>query len=202
MTQPKQHPILFNTEMVKAILEGRKTQTRRFVKGTVPLGNPDMTLKYCPYRVGDILYVRETWKPRYIKGGLRVFRVQYPKVHPWFYLVDGPGEEGYGRWKPSIHMPKEAARLFLKIIDIRWEYLNEISEEDAQAEGVERHQSEDGMIVFRDYGIPKNKHNWFDDGYEDATESFKTLINSIYEPDTWIDNPLLWVYEFEIMKEK
>lgn len=144
-------PILFNTEMVRAILEGRKSCTRRLVKPqpdekhTYPLGFvTDSTEKkevgcfgfaaneyggsiQCvkpPYRYapGDILYVRETWK-------------KAPKGY--YYYEDWQRNDiaDVTKWKPSIYMPKEAARIWLKVTDVRVERLQDMTDDDAEAEG-------------------------------------------------------------------
>lgn len=148
-------PILFNTEMVRAILEGRKSCTRRIVKpqqliGMLPdkckNGVPEKFLKekklmfkpYCdmtdielintaykaPYQPGDILYVRETWKKA---------------PNGYYYYEDWQRNDiaDVTKWKPSIHMPKEAARIYLKVTDVRVERLQEITEVGIQKEGVE-----------------------------------------------------------------
>lgn len=137
-------PILFNTEMVQAILDGRKTVTRRcvkFLKGENPKwtgyikdglmlynGRNEPCCKRPSYQPGDILYVRETWRPAEIKcnGGAK-----------YFYFADGFSDAKTGRmkWRPSIHMPKEAARIWLKVTDVRVERLQEITEEQTEAEG-------------------------------------------------------------------
>lgn len=138
-------PILFNTEMVRAILDGRKTQTRRvirFPEGTTghlpPSGAKDYIywpggIKRAPYKPGDTLWVRETWK-QYTAGtagpGL---------IDGYLYKADEPQDTSgmmvEDRWHPSIHMPKDAARIWLKVTDIRCEQLNDMTEEDAIAEG-------------------------------------------------------------------
>ncbi len=127
-------PILFNTEMVRAILDGRKTQTRRIIKDSYfnPLISGDLKW-HAPVNSGDILWVRETWK-QYTTGtagpGL---------IDGYLYKADEPQDTSgmmvEGRWHPSIHMPKDAARIWLKVTDIRCEQLNDMTEEDAIAEG-------------------------------------------------------------------
>lgn len=140
-------PILFNTEMVRAILEGRKTVTRRVVNHKHLRGLEDLTAKkiqracIAPYKIGDILYVRETWQyggP--LDGNERVIepmRYYYAADgDPFTYWLneDGTCHEGM-KWRPSIHMPKEAARIFLRVTDVRVERLQHISREGAIAEG-------------------------------------------------------------------
>lgn len=149
-------PILFNTEMVRAILDGRKTVTRRICKDGNIYTVPDMDFydadkrtyavhnyadkehrvqlstaeRSCPICPGDILYVRETWCLRYDR-------------EKYFYKADKntPREEkrlidyDVVFWKPSIHMPKEAARIWLKVTDVRVERLQEITEHEAEKEG-------------------------------------------------------------------
>lgn len=112
-------PILFNTEMVRAILEDRKTVTRRIVKP------PAL------YSIDDILYVRETWGDysECTPGGVGyyLYRADYPDGAKHYdfdgYKCDLP------RWRPSVHMPKEAARLFLRVTDVRVERLQDIDED-------------------------------------------------------------------------
>lgn len=137
-------PILFNTEMVKAILDGRKTCTRRVIKPQ-PEGRPIcMPLQSAwpgyfaitgtekvikpPYRPGDILYVQETWNGDWCDH--------------YIYKADGGSAKaaGYGKepkWRPSIHMPKEAARLFLRVTSVRVERLQDITDEGAMDEGID-----------------------------------------------------------------
>ena len=137
-------PILFNTEMVRAILDGRKGATRRIVKGFIPddavWGYTAFTHKVyiscrgtfadgdgekffkLPCEPGDILYVRETWQKA---------------PNGYYYYEDWQRNDiaDITKWKPSIHMPKEAARIWLKVMNVRVERLQEITEVQAQAEG-------------------------------------------------------------------
>ena len=149
-------PILFNTEMVRAILDGRKDATRRIVKGFIPddavWGYTAFTPKgyiscrgtfadgygekffKLPCESGDILYVRETW------CGLPVNEAGHMRGHTiYYYKADGElRPKGWrGTWHPSIHMPKEAARIWLKVTDVRVERLQEITSEQICREGVE-----------------------------------------------------------------
>ncbi len=132
-------PILFNTEMVQAILDGRKTVTRRVVKfpegqtGRLPSnGARDYLfypggIKYPPYQVGDILYVRETWFE--FRGGGYAYAADATESSKMFRK-----ELGY-KWHPSIHMPKEAARIFLRVTDVKVDRLQCITREEALREG-------------------------------------------------------------------
>ncbi len=147
--------ILFNTDMVRAILDGRKTVTRRPIKKSVvekfvisqdgillgsyderhPEWNIYPTLDDCPYQPGSIIYVRETWKQAVCDpagGG-------YALTDLYLYKADEPinteGMDVEDRWHPSIHMPKEAVRIFLRVTGIKVQRVKEITEDEAIAEG-------------------------------------------------------------------
>ena len=154
-------PVLFNTEMVKAILEGRKTVTRRLVKPQ-PDGNHNHLLGYVvdstckkdigriafgidefggniqyaklPFSENDYLYVRETWT-NWSCSECEDYECE-KCIGPVAYLYKADGEIEGMKWKPSIHMPKEAARIFLKVTDVRVERLQNMKEEDAIKEGI------------------------------------------------------------------
>lgn len=183
--------ILFNTEMVRAILDGRKSCTRRIVKHDVKaiLNSPyhkehpevedkQIISKLCmpPYQIGDILYVRETW----CKGLERyIYRADYSDTEKFYQ----GGKEIEMKWHPSIHMPKEAARIWLKVTDVRVERLQEITTTQIEQEGVET-----------EYLHVLNG--------EEKKYAFQNLWNStIKKPDLdrygWNTNPWVWVIEFE-----
>jgi len=183
-------PILFSAEMVRAILKGRKTQTRRVMKpqpSTVDDagrwyrmksgGESLMTSAYpCPYGApGDTLWVRETW-------------TQYPiELNPepcdaW-YKATSNGPPPPFKWRPSIHMPRWASRITLRITDIRVERLQDISEDDARAEGCDPVVHPDGAV---DCGTRKT--------------TFASLWNKINGPGAWDENPWVWVLAFERIK--
>lgn len=204
-------PILFNTEMVKALIEGRKTVTRRIIKPQ-PRENAEMRYVFAggrksdigkwhdwqqgvsdapkwnpPYHADDILYVRETWTELFYvdpEGYTHFDQSMYYYAAdgtPDITLVDGDGfelDDQRIRWKPSIHMPKEVARIFLRVKRVSVERLKAISASDAMAEG------------FTDWN------------------EFVALWNSTIKPaelDTygWDANPWVWVIEFErISKEE
>lgn len=202
----KKRPILFSTEMVKAILEGRKTQTRRVIKPQPKTQHrSDTRLEFyarrgenwevkdkwtgdgfsildsfkCPYgQPGDALWVRETWQPS-ASGAY---------VH---FKADIIGVDAGKGWKPSIHMPKDACRIFLRITNVRVERLQEISEKDAIGEGIEK--SEFG---FKNYDKRYPVSDYMGGGNE-AYRSFKSLWTSINGEQSWNDNPWVWVIEFE-----
>jgi hypothetical protein len=187
----KQTPILFSTEMVQAILEGRKTQTRRVVKKITLDKSMDLILKQCPYgQPGDILWVRETF-------GSGVSGKVYYKADKG--LVD----QLVIHWKPSIHMPYEACRLFLRIKSVRMERLHDISYDDAIAEGIEvltcpNADAGDYNCYPRNYMTDNAKSDgwpYFKD--EEYTKSFASLWQSINGTESWDANPWVWVVEFE-----
>lgn len=214
---PNMRPILFNTDMVKAILEGRKTQTRRILKQQLPIGTIwhqlyDSELIYrivnskavhtlckCPYAVGDILWARETWKPKRF-AGFTLDGFDYKADHvTWLQkngqeFSKGSGCETGEVWKSSIFMPKDVARIFLKITKIKVEQLFNMNDDDAIAEGIELIGGKiDDAPVFRNYKLPKG-HN-VNDGYGYPTNSFRSLWNKINK--SWNSNLWVWVIEFE-----
>lgn len=171
-------PILFNTEMVRAILDGRKSCTRRVVK-------PQPTARYgvqCikpPYQPGDILYIRETWSEGY-EDGTYIYKADDK-------LADLPTFKESSKliYHPSIHMPKEAARIWLNVTDVRVERLQEISAESALAEGTDKYIHTNG-------GLDENM----------TITSFIGIWNSTIKKSDidrygWDANPWVWVIEFE-----
>ena len=211
-------PILFNTEMVRAILDGRKSCTRRLVKPqpdekhTYPLGFvTDSTEKrdigcfgfgideyggsvQCakpPYHIGDILYVRETWQYLYeLDGNEQViedtgeYYYAATDTIPFNAYVDENGvEHDHAPWRPSIHMPKEAARIWLKVTNVRVERLQEITAEGIRNEGISSMAVHAGDM-------------------EIALKEWENLWNSTVKKSDldrygWKANPWVWVIEFE-----
>ena len=209
-------PILFNTEMVRAILDGRKTCTRRVIKPqpqsrlcytyagshkgcigkwTYPnreahefwgeeyklpenIKDEELSKQWnSPYHTDDILYVRETWKKA---------------PNGYYYYEDWQRNDiaDVTKWKPSIHMPKEAARIWLKVTDVRVERLQEIDEDGAKAEGAIDNR---GFIH-----SPENEYA----SIHTAREHFKEIWNSTIKKSDldrygWDANPWVWVVEFE-----
>lgn len=169
-------PILFNTEMVRAIMDGRKTVTRRVVKPQpiytiVPDKKHRKPMSFFvdserwikpPCQSGEILYVRETWAAWSRTEGIA------PKIH---YKADGECLKDV-KWHPSIHMPREAARIFLRVKDVRVERLQDIDDDGVAAEGIE-------------IGAP------FDDLWDGTIKKSDIPIYG------WNANPWVWVIEFE-----
>lgn len=233
-------PILFNTSMVQAILEGRKTSTRRIIKdkykntsiewfenkygkrlvymqNDVPEpivhkdGSRSVHLKAYeeikkPYQIGDILYVRETWS------------TQYDGIHDnngygiYVYKADGTILDNSemissSKWHPSIHMPKVAARIFLKVTNVKAQRLQDITEDEALKEGIKSYTKDEKVYKYAvndDWWIEYcNKHKkagtWWQEMPTTAREAFKYLWNSCgYKwPKCWDTNPWVWVIEFK-----
>lgn len=203
-------PILFNTEMVRAILDGRKTCTRRLVR-FLPGENPQWTgyikdglmlyngknepcIRKAPYQPGDILYVRETWQYLYeLDGNEQVIedtgKYYYAATDtiPFNIYVDKNGvRHDHAPWRPSIHMPKEAARIWLKVTNVRVERLQDITVEDALAEGMDKYirlngELDENSIITSFIGIWNS-----------------TIKKSDLDRYGWEANPYVWVIEFEV----
>lgn len=253
----KFHPIFFNSEMVEALLNDAKTQTRRKFKedfkdcseshklytqtewkndpltfskdglrhgraycsicgNGVKISNDFFGLK-CPYgEIGDIMWVRETWQAVYLvydyESGLCDEIIEEPDVkkvskyvseNHWYkgiydfvYKANSGFEEQFEdrgfRWRPSIHMPKAACRIFLEITDIRVERLQDISEEDAVKEGVPSFD-EDLTIEqrFNNYNNPSNRV------YGSKKLGFKWFWQELYGIESFNENPWVWVIDFK-----
>lgn len=197
-------PILFNTEMVRAILDGRKTCTRRICKDANEYTVPDMDFynadrrtyavhnfadkeqmeqlstaeRTCPICPGDLLYVRETW----CKGYLMNAKERY------YYKADD--NDFLCTWHPSTNMPKQAARIWLRVMDVRVERLQDVTEDGAKAEGAIDNR---GFIH-----SPENEY----DRIHTARDHFIKIWNSTIKKSDidrygWDANPYVWVIEFE-----
>lgn len=191
----KERPILFSGPMVRAILDGRKTQTRRVVKPQpetatdcpyhVGVGQSRKS-RTCPYgTVGDRLWVREAWLPfdqDHVIGDCKVAYMAEATPTSEEIRKEYIREGRNYRWRPSIHMPRWASRITLEITGVRVERLQEISETDAIAEGAmsqlcSMHDQPDAM---------KFTHR----------NGFTNLWQSINGPESWASNPWVWVIEF------
>lgn len=222
----KEHPILFNTEMVHAILEEQKTQTRRIVNQVrgfeyYDICSPCATAdsfsiwwhgKYetvgvrqeCPFgKVGDHLWVRETWQhSNHPYGPLdKSCDIFYREE----YFDDPHGMDGekspegkYRFWKPSIHMPRWASRITLEITGVRVQRLQNISNEDSIAEGIERIGGMTSCTPWRNYRIGQKGEMSMH--CSSATRAYMTLWESINGAGSWDVNPWVWVIEFKAVK--
>jgi hypothetical protein len=231
----KERGMIFNGEMVRAILDGRKTQTRRPIKWrqtrATEIAEREDGSKWpwsedaenvcdywhpCPFgAVGDRIWVRETWAILGNEDGCcidweekickadersaaRIYRAsceQRPRNYGLWSIPDDadwkPHTKDYqyeGAWRPSIHMPRWASRILLEITDARVERLNNISEEDARAEGII-----DGGCV----NCGESEPCGCDHPQPDATDAFAYLWQSIYGQENWDANPFVWVIQFE-----
>lgn len=223
MPEIKERPILFSAPMVRAILEGRKTVTRRKVKKRAALdclaaglepaflilpGNADL----CPYGApGDRLWVRETWycdhfevqKGPYLQPADMHDLDQSREDGELVYAADGltPHEQEQPTWKPSIHMPRWACRILLEITDVRVERLQEISEEQAVAEGLIWQGQENGKAFYShaERKYPPGAHQQFGISGVDAISAFRNLWNSV--GGDWDANPWVWCVSFRRVEQ-
>ncbi|WP_409246827.1 hypothetical protein [Enterobacter hormaechei] len=191
--------MIFNGEMVRAILDGRKTQTRRIMKvqpvlngsfyevygagwvrsmKSVPAVPGHSLASNCPFGlVGDRIWVRETWAEAGAGApDLKLYRANYPEHVPTHYENVPPADEI--RWTPSIHMPRWASRITLEITGVRVERLNGISDSDASKEGCCIADMESGDCL---------------------SDVFARLWTSIYGDESWKVNPWVWVIEFKVV---
>lgn len=172
-------PILFNTDMVRAILDGKKTATRRVIKypkcGYFEYEPPKVAPRY---RIGDILYVRETWSPVFVKPKRYLYKVGCDKANNLPI-----------RWHPSIHMPKEAARIWLKVTDVRVERLSRMLELDFQKEGISPYK--DDMTEKTEIEMEYE----FQDLWNSTIKKSEIMLYG------WDADPWVFVYEFEICEK-
>ncbi|KMI19340.1 hypothetical protein [Klebsiella pneumoniae] len=217
--------MIFNAEMVRAILDGRKTQTRRPIKWKktrfTEIGEREDGSKWpwsedaehacdfwhpCPFgAVGDRIWVRETARCEWQRGDFKNAAFETGVT----YKADGERQtfssaeqhktfprrshaaNGDRAWHPSIHMPRWASRILLEITDVRVERLNAISEEDAEAEGIDMealYDSQDCYDCIADHNMT---------GRPTVTGAFKYLWESIYGDESWKANPWVWVISFK-----
>jgi len=236
----KERPILYSTPMVQAKLAGTKNQTRRLrglenvnhhqgkllrlIGDSRTCDHPRPTIKYddrlwfwwtegngtwdklvavrCPYKPGDILWTRETFCKDLDAEGEFLYRATNPEAQ----CEDGDGSP----WKPSIHMPKDAARIWERVTDIRVERLQDITEEDAIAEGIEEEEWTWGPTATPDGRIHNDlvglKTKWRRNYLKEKTleafspkDSYRTLWESINGEGSWSLNPWIWVITTEIL---
>jgi len=196
----KERPILFTGPMVRALLDGSKTQTRRVAK---PVRHPDLgnictpgalVLEHepkhvieraCPYgQSGDRLWVRETFANIAMYRDAQLFA---DRQSDFTYRASGDNI-GCHKWQPSIRMPRAASRITLEITSVRMERLQDIREADARAEGVAYDPGEGG--TFHVPGIAGCAS-------DSAADAFRKLWQQINRPGSWDANPWVWVVEFK-----
>lgn len=220
----KARPILMSAPMVRALLEGRKTQTRRVVKPqpsddgdieecqTYPnefflwSGGERQPSFLCPYgKPGDLLWVRETWQlhSKATDLGKVVYRASEAASHTEFHelvpvsligdMKPKPFQEG---WRSSLHMPRWASRLTLELTEVRVERLQEISEANAIAEGIEPvHTGAGELCGYANYQYLGEGIGYFAD---DPIKSYASLWESINGPGSWEVNPWVWALTFRV----
>ena len=201
-------PILFNTEMVRAIMDGRKTCTRRICKDANECTVPDMEFynadkrtyavhnfadkkhteklniveRTCPICPGDTLYIRETWG----------YPISLNSDKQYVFRADKIAESGFKNdshiWHPSIHMPKKAARIWLKVTDISLERLQDITEDGAKSEGT---NWKNGKNV----GIEEKMNRTAIERFAEIWDG--TIGKTKLYQYGWEANPWVWVIEFE-----
>ena len=215
LTPVKEKPILFSTAMVLAILEGRKTQTRRVIKNPINERHIDRLLADWPLSgLKELVDGVVSFEIQTDVDDSTVCKTKCPYGNvgdrlwvreTWAYLDLGPEDGGYVyrasengrawestddsfRWKPSIHMPRKACRLELEITDVRVERLHDISDADAIAEGIKPWKGEEGQFC-----------NYLGHGYISLPpkSSFESLWHSINGKERWDANPWVWVVSFK-----
>lgn len=199
----KERPIIFSGPMVRDILEGRKTQTRLVIK---PQPDEDGLARElssgdwfdtsgrvysCPYgKVVDRLWVRETWQKNYGTAGGLIYRADHGKAEAVYVVDHQTGEWSVccSGWKSPIHMARVASRITLEITSVRVERLQEISEADAQAEGV-TDETADAIQYGAEAGNAQEPTPY--------RTGFSLIWQSIHGPDSWHANPWVWVISFK-----
>ncbi|HAN8177504.1 TPA: hypothetical protein JJN03_002982 [Escherichia coli] len=187
----KERGMIFNDEMVRAILGGNKTQTRRIVEekfyGRAVAA--ELLAKHCPYgQPGDRIWVRETYRVHGKATDVATLVYRASVRNSWTEQthrvpVDVCNKPVSEKWTPSIHMPRWASRILLEITDVRVERLHDMSEADAKAEGATpaTYKITPSEAVYR--------------------VGFGDIWRSIYGQDNWLSNPLVWVIEFKRIQE-
>ncbi|HBW4090644.1 TPA: hypothetical protein ME348_000845 [Klebsiella pneumoniae] len=214
----KERGMIFNGEMVRALLSGRKTQTRRIIKdctvgrdqiskfiqiekkfiGCYPEDVPELIRECCPYGIpGDRIWVREAFRVHSRATDVATLVYKASERNSWteqthrvpVAVCNKPATPE--KWTPSLHMPRWASRILLEITDVRVERLNAISEEDAEAEGIDMealYDSQDCYDCIADHNMT---------GRPTVTGAFKYLWESIYGEESWKANPWVWVIKFK-----
>lgn len=187
--------IMFNDKylLTQAVLRGDKTQTRRIVKDGTPLGNFEETMKYAPYKVGEVVAVAQSYKIMYAE------MIDDFAKHNYHLLREDSAEnfkkhyENTAGWDNKMFVKAELMRHHIKITDVKIERLQDISDDDIIREGV--WQFYDNKNLFY---VSKNIGYAPDVAFLSAREAFWYLIDNISGKGTWESNPYVWVYDFEL----
>lgn len=205
----KERPILFSSDMIRALLDCRKTQTRRVCKpaqkenlsyvvdcGKGKFGDEEGDIIFkCPFGiVGDQLWVRETWSTHACFDEIKPSELKARSIHYW-----ADGEVQTGKKRPSIFMPRNLSRILLEITNVCVERLHDISVEDAKAEGIEPIHWPDLSIKYPDY-VSKIKGRRVTNLL--PKQSYFTLWESINGRKSLEDNPFVWALSFKVVEIK
>lgn len=212
----KERGILFSAPMVKAILDGRKSMTRRLIKQTPIASGIGWNVWYsdkledqiddggfaklhAPYQVGDRLYVKEAWRTRKeLDGCAPSVLAQSVPIH---YEADGAhlvrSDYHFGRYRHARFMPRTFSRITLEVTGVRCERLQGISEEDAVAEGIRRPED----ISAQEADVYEGAEKILFNALNQPGDAFRRLWESIHGEGSWQLNPWLWVYEFKRLNQ-
>ena len=207
-------PILFNTDMVNAIQDGTKTQTRRLVKSDTLKQHPNIAVvqdengfylnlsgtrfyQLTPKaQKGDVFWVRENWATDPIYDNEKPSELDEDFSIIYYKADYDEGDFKGLKTRPSIFMPKWMCRLFLEVVDVRIERLQDISKYDARREGIKKKR-----VNYDKVGLLINYYNYSSGifGRLSAIDSFKSLWQKINGKESWKSNPCVWVYEFKVI---
>ena len=198
--------ILFKPEMIEAIVERRKTVTRRVIKPQPQwqepnhelewrgyVGDPDCLIPYARYGVGETVYIKEAWAVDKRYDNLPPSKIPRTPIYFKDHEIAEDIEPTLGRWRSPLHLPSWYARYFITITDVRAERLQEITEEDCLKEGIERHTDRGNNIFW--YEVVGSYHG--DTQEVSGIKSFAKLWDSINKDYPWESNPFIFRYEFE-----
>jgi len=171
--------IIFSEPMFNAVIDGRKTQTRRIM---TPQPKSDLIAKYhCNprYKAGEIVYLKEPYLP----------------IMRTIYKYDGGDYDPKLKWKNKLFMMERYARYFIEITAVRCERLQDISDDDCLKEGIEELNAGEIIPNYQDYIQYSNGDEY---NYDTPQKAYAALINKIYGKGTWESNPYVWVYDFKL----
>jgi len=195
--------IIFTEEMFNAVIEGRKTQTRRIMQDGVPIGNWEETVKYARYKVGEVVYLKEKFRI----GDFRLssnghYGISYKdgtKKETYFFYneidkIKKSQKSSMDGFASSYLMREYFCRYYIEITDVRVERLQDISDEDCLKEGIFKREKWSLGTYYQ--------YKWNGEVFQTAQEAYAALINKTYGKGTWESNPYVWVYEFELVNNR
>ena len=192
---------MFNDKflLTQAVLRGDKTQTRRIVKDGTPLGNFEETMKYAPYKVGEVVAVVQSYKIMYAE------MIDDFAKHNYHLLREESAErfrkhyENTAGWDNKMFVKGELMPHKIKTTNVRIERLQDISDEDCLREGISHYIPASYQNTESGFGFQSSKGGLF--LFDTAREAFAALIDKVSGKGTWQSNPYVWVYDFELVKE-